>query len=367
MARPRTPHRRRTVSESEQREFVDVQQEHQQQQHDEQRHFDLSSSTQGLDGPIRRFQILKSTPVGLVCPQNIRFSVVDADAGIAQTGHIFDLSTPATEPIYVTNDLKWWKQRYFLPPSFEVFPGNAHKHGSRSQRTASRRVAQEGSEISGLPPSPPHDSLTFPDSRSRAHSTTGQTEKAYPVAEIKYRGWQGLTGMSVALTVYNITPEMHYHNHYSHALADDPDSTPDIRSRYLISRTGWKREYILTPGGYKWRSPSPVEKKDILAAPAVDDATPVGHGNLILEDADQTPVAVYKQRRDHEVLGTLTVLLQHVNETGSDGRNGHGQGHGHGHGHGKGNDGKITTEAVLASCLAVVTYERIGWQNLLGR
>ncbi|EXJ58383.1 hypothetical protein A1O7_05808 [Cladophialophora yegresii CBS 114405] len=354
MDRPRTAHHHRTVSEPEQREFLDVQQEH--QQHDEQR----VHATQEPDGPVRRFQILKSTPVGLVCPQNIRFSVVDVDAGIAQTGPIFDLSTPSNEPIFVTNDLKWWKQKYFLPPSFEVFRGPTHKHGSGSfKQTAGRqRVTQEG-EISGLPPSPLHDSLTF-ESRSSTHSTTGSAkEKAYPVAEIKYRGWQGLTGMSVSLTLYNITPEMHYRNHYTQTLANDLSSTPDIRSRYLINRTGWKREYIVTPGGYKWRSPSLGEKKGILASPAMDDATPVGHGNLILEDAEQTPVAVYKQRRDHDVLGTLTVFLWHVNESGTD----RGNGHGHAHGH----DSKITTEAVLASCLAVVTYERIGWQNLLGR
>jgi hypothetical protein len=360
MARPRATHRHRTVSEPEQREFCEVDQQQQQQQHDEQRGFEFDSA-QGLDGPVRRFQILKSSPLGLVCPQNIRFSVVDVDAGIAQTGHVFDLSTPSNEPIFVTNQLKWWKQKYILPPSFEIFPGDAHEHASRKQ--AGRRKGTQQGEITGLPPSPRHDILTF-DSGSSDSTMTSAQGKAYPVAQIKYRGWQGLTGMSISLTLYNITPEMHYYRHdYTHGLADDePSPTPDIRSRYLISRAGWKREYILTPGGYKWRSPSLPEKKDIFAAPAVDDATPTGHGNLILEDSAQVPVAVYKQRRDHEILGTLTVFLRHVNESRRDrerGRDGKNDSHGQ--------DGKITTEAVLASCLAVVTYERVGWQNLLGR
>ncbi|KIW66890.1 hypothetical protein PV04_06179 [Phialophora macrospora] len=359
MARPRATHRHRTVSEPEQREFVEVQQE-QQQQHDDdkQRRFEFDP-TPGLDGPVRRFQILKSTPVGLVCPQNIHFSVVDVDAGIAQTGHVFDLSTPSNEPVFVTNQLKWWKQKYILPPSFEIFPGDAHAHASRKQ--AGRRNGTQQGEITGLPPSPRHDSLTF-DSGGLSHGTTAPANgKAYPLAQIKYRGWQGLTGMSISLTLYNITPEMHYYHHdYTHGLVDNDDDqslTPDIRSRYLISRSGWKREYILTPGGYKWRSPSLPEKKNILASAAVDDATPVGHGNLILEDSEQNPVAVYRQRRDHDVLGTLTVFLRHVKESkrGRDGTNSHGQ------------DGKISTEAVLASCLAVVIYERVGWQNLLGR
>src|SRR6201996_814123 len=127
MAGTRSANHQRTVSEPEQREFFPVKPK--QLQHEQQRSpFEHNSdgTAEGLDGPIRRFEILKSTPLGLVFPQNVYFSVVDLDAGIAQTGYSIDLPTSSStgKPVFTTSQLKWWKQKMMLPPAFKVFHGS---------------------------------------------------------------------------------------------------------------------------------------------------------------------------------------------------------------------------------------------------
>lgn len=335
MAGSRTADIHRTIPESQQRELFEVVQ--QQSQLEQQRAFEFESGpSPRLDSHVRRLKILKSTPVGLVFPQSLYLSVIDVETGIASTGHSFEPSPSSSEPIFVTSELKWWKQKCILPPSFKVFPPSAHVQHKEAQR------GEDGAtgEIVGLPKSPNHESI---NSTSNVSLTGSKDQKPYPLAEIKYKGWQGLTRMSTLLTLYNMTPESHYQHADAPVLTQDLDSTPDIRSRYAIARTGWKREYTLTPGGYQWRAPTLREKKELFSTPALDDASLVGHGNLILENADAEVVAVYKQQRDYDVLGNLTVFL----ENGI-------------------TNGKISLEAVVASCLAVVVYERVGWQNLLG-
>jgi len=81
-----------------------------------------------------------------------------------------------------------------------------------------------------------------------------------------------------------------------------------------------------------------------MAIPAVDDGHPCASGNLVLSDPRSRLVAVYKQRRDYDVLGALTVFPDALHGAGP----------------------PVSIEAVVASCLAVVMYERVGWQNLLG-
>jgi len=273
--------------------------------------------------------------------------VKDLDAGIAHNGRSLDLSSD--EPLFVTDELKWWKQKYILPPSFEVFPGKAHEHGSW-KRTDEQRGTQP-CETTGPLSSPPHGRITFNSVPSRGQHK-GREQRPYPLAKIKYNGWEGLTHMSVSLTLYNITPDMHYHNSYSHNLADTVQSTPDDRSQYSILRMGWKREYVLDPGGHKWRSPSVLEKNSLMSKSALDDTIPIVHGNLILEDSEANLVAVYKQRRDWEILGNLTVFSKHAQTSTHETTNEQ--------------LGRMTVEAVVASCLAVVVYERVGWQNLWG-
>lgn len=336
MAGSRTTDIYRTIPESQQREFFEVIK--QQSKLEQQRAFEFeSSSSPRFDSHVRRLEILKSTPVGLVFPQSLYLSVIDVETGIASTGHSFEPSPSSREPIFVTSELKWWKQKYILPPSFKVFPRGADVPNRKALRAGDLATG----EIVGLPPSPNHENFQSTSNVSLARS---KDQKPYPLAEIKYKGWQGLTRMATFLTLYNMTPESHYQYTYSPVLTEDLDSTPDIRTRYAIARTGWKREYTLNPCAYQWRAPTLCEKKELFSVPYMDDASPVGHGNLILENADAEIVAVYKQRRDYEVLGSLTVFLDNGILSG-----------------------KISLEAVVASCLAVVVYERVGWQNLLGR
>ncbi|KAJ9609533.1 hypothetical protein H2200_005860 [Cladophialophora chaetospira] len=340
MARARTTFLHRAVSEPQQRELVTF------KQHEHQRGFECDRST-GFDSPVRRFEILKSTPLGVVFPQNVYFSVKDLDAGIAHSGYSSNLSSD--KPVFITNELKWWKQKYVLPPSFELFRGGDQGVGSRKPTNEPRRSHSD--EITGLPPASTHDGITVNHDSTHTRVGAGDPE-SYPLAKIKYRGWEGVTHFGVSLTLYNITPDMHYQNDFSNNLTQDFDSGPNIRSQYSIVRKGLKREYIFVPGNRKWRSPSSSEKNSLLSKSALDDTFPVVHGNLILEDSEANIVAVYKQRRDYEVLGNLTVFSNHVSGPRQDGRNEQ--------------EGKITVEAVVGSCLAIVVYERIGWQNLWG-
>ncbi|KIX02433.1 uncharacterized protein Z518_08374 [Rhinocladiella mackenziei CBS 650.93] len=273
---------------------------------------------------IRRFEILKSTALGLVFPQNLKLEVIDVDLGIARTGH--STSLESGRPVFETGIMKWWKEKYMLPPAFEIFPSHPKRH---------QKDPLQSNEIIGLPPSPPppHDSLAKFNSRPDQ-----EAEKPYPLAQIKYPGWQGISRMSIDLTLYNITPAMHY-DHNLHQLADRLDL--DIRSRWVVTRIGWKREYMMyNPAGtrmYKWR-----RSANTLTLPGVEDGHPRAHGNLQLEESDGRIVAVYKQRRDFRVLGALSLFMDVVKAP-------------------------MTVEAVVASCLAIVLYERLGWQNLLGQ
>lgn len=92
-----------------------------------------------------------------------------------------------------------------------------------------------------------------------------------------------------------------------------------------------------TTGVYRWRG-----SKKILDIPEMDDGFPKCNGNLKLEDPDAKLVAVYKQRRDHDVLGGLTVFTENLKAD-------------------------VPIEAVVSSCLAIVMYERVAWQNMFGQ
>ncbi|OAL32576.1 hypothetical protein AYO20_07886 [Fonsecaea nubica] len=392
-------------TESEQREFESLgEQQHRQFfESDEHRQFQHE-----WHGPIRRFEILKSATLGLVCPQNLVLSVVDVGARTVPTDHLTNISTLQSsrhEPAFVTSKMKWWKEKFFLPPSFQIFPGTAHQlhpqhTGLQGEEAAQTEIEGPGQLPRPHPPSQrsvrhiytnpsadPVDVLVKTKS-SKSLDGSKRDEDPYPLAEIKYQGLQGLTRMSISLTLYNISPEMHY--------SPSAQELHSIRSNYTIARRGWKREYTLSisPSSpvYKWHSPL-RHNSEVLSMPAVDDGFDLANGNLLLEDPHGTLVAVYKQRRDHQYLGALTIFLanvaggpsgvnhHHVKANGSEPRQRQEQGHGNGHGreyrqrertHGRGDGGiescdeRISIDAVVTSCLAVVMYERIGWQNLLG-
>jgi len=225
--------------------------------------------------------------------------------------------------------MKWWKEKYMLPPSFEIFPStpDAEAHLQPTQ--------QQSCEITGLPPSPSHDTIN--KSRKSKKNGAATQSKPWPLAQIKYPGWQGLSQMTIAMTLYHLS-QLACYEHTLH-------SPHDIRSRWTIARQGWARTYDLTcvPSTpqvphLQWRG-----SKKILDLPELEDGHPHANGNLKLEDAsnDNKLVAVYKQRRDLHVLGSLTVFSDNLKDT-------------------------VPVEVVVASCLAIVMYERIGWQNMFG-
>lgn len=196
-----------------------------------------------------------------------------------------------------------------LPPSFDIFP--------------SKHNPSQGNEVSGLV------------------QDQGSAEKPYPLAHIDYPGWQGLTQMTINMTLYNITREMHYEHNI------DPG---EPRSRWTVSRLETKREYIMkcttdsTLDGFIWHSLTPSE---LTSIPALDDGHPWAHGNIVLSGPDDSLIAAYKQRRDYRTLGSLVIftdILQHDDTTKP----------------------ILTIEAITASCLSIILYERVGWQNLLG-
>lgn len=270
--------------------------------------------------------------MGLVNPQNLQLKLVEVD--ICSTGTRVPtkefLSCP---PAFVTSDMKWWRTKMMLPPTFEMYPSDP-----QAPVTASGPVT----DLPGT-------------------ALPGTLEKPYPLAHIKYRGWQGFSHMTVDMTMYHFTRDMHFE-----PTLHTPDEGADIRSRWRISRVAWKREYDLTctsnpanstggdagssdqqsKGCYKWHSTPPSEFE---ANPAADDGYPRASGNLVLSDPQSRLVALYKQRRDSDVMGSLTVFPDALHDADS-----------------AAGGPTISLEAVVSSCLAVVVYERVGWQNLLG-
>ncbi|EXJ90287.1 hypothetical protein A1O1_03386 [Capronia coronata CBS 617.96] len=110
---------------------------------------------------FRRFEILKSSTLGLVYPQNLRLDVVDVDE---PTSIYLTSSTPR----FVTSLMKWWKVKVLPPPSCEIYSTNLD-YAYHEQ--------QYGNETTGAS-----------DRRISGHS-----QKPYPVAQIKYPGWEGMS------------------------------------------------------------------------------------------------------------------------------------------------------------------------------
>lgn len=356
MARARTTNARGTVGEPEQRELVEIKQH----KHQQKRFFepDESDEPDEQHTRVRRFEIRKSTALGLVFPQDFQLSVVDVDAGVANTAHHADLSLlsgTSTPPAFVTSDMKWWKVKYMLPPSFKLFPANPECKGkTMARQKSSSNSNSNSSEIVGLPSSPEHSDLRHRHAVD-AHQATDHDDP-YPLVQIKYPGWQGVSRTIIDLTLYSITREMHHQSSSFHNELDGDGGQQALRNYLTITRQGWSREYLMTPGAtsairgtYMWRSPGTASKSRILTQPAVDDGYPLANGNLVLEDTRHPGrlLAVYKQRRDWDVLGSLAVFVDRlgVEYEGEE---------------------RLSVAAVVGSCLAVVVYERVGWQNMWG-
>ncbi|EXJ80724.1 hypothetical protein A1O3_07008 [Capronia epimyces CBS 606.96] len=325
---------------------------------------------------IRRFEILKSTALGLVYPQNLQLEVVDVGVDVGGSSAFISTSTlSAPAPRLITSQLKWWKVLAMLPPSFAIYQSHPDLDlGYQDQyhkQQHEQYQQQHASEITRL--------------------QCNESFNPYPLAQIKYRGWEGISHLDIDMTVFNLTPAMHFDRTLHSSLDDqsDTDSDTDMRTRLTIRRVGAKRQYCMTCASrpsthsgsrYTWRS---RPKREILALPGVDDGHAAANGNLCLEDADGHIVAVYKQRRDYRVLGALTIFSQshprsrvhHSNSADEDSCRGETVAVADEH------DPvavapdehapvvvapAVTVVAVVASCLAIVLYERIGCLGLFG-
>ncbi|KAL2443579.1 hypothetical protein ABEF95_007204 [Exophiala dermatitidis] len=292
---------------------------------------------------VRRFEILKSTPLGLVFPQNLRLEVVDVDD---------DKGTDATG--FVTTEMKWWKVQFVVPPTFEIYPSSHPANEAKYELDQHKRHRRASSE-------------TDP-ALSSSSATKKDRREPYPVAKVEFPHVDNLWKLTVDITLYHITPAMHF----------DPTATgaedAALRTRWAIKQISCLgRQYSMTctnPGGrsgsgsgsYMWRS---RPKAEILALPGVDDGHPAVNGNLVLEDPDGRIVAVYKQRRDFKVMGALTMFLDTLepttttttaDEVSEPQPSGEAE-----------RAPRPTVEAVLASTLAVVLFERISFRSLMGK
>lgn len=252
--------------------------------------------------------------MGIVFPQNVQYQLRRLHVESSP------LEPPNLTSDFVSNDLKWWKQKYLLPPTIKIFASRLDSTANPQATSEITASSQNGkSKISKF-------QRHYPPATDR-----------YPFAIIKYPGWQGVTQFTIDLTLYHMTELMYY----------DPSTFPepatDLRSRWTIKRLGFSRQYTVSPvpsnsstAVLKWRS-----SKTILDIPELQDGYPKANGNLKLEDSDANLIAVYKQRRDWDVLGSITIFSDRLREG-------------------------VTAELVFASCLGIVTYERIGWQNGFG-
>ncbi|KAL2443592.1 hypothetical protein ABEF95_007435 [Exophiala dermatitidis] len=300
---------------------------------------------------VRRFEILKSTPLGLVYPQNLRLGVVDVDD---------DKGTDATG--FVTTEMKWWKVQFVVPPTFEIYPSshpaNEVKYGLDQHK---RRRSS-----SGTAPAP------------SSSSAKNDRAEPYPVAKVDFPHVDNLWKLTVDITLYHITPAMHF-DPTATTRTDDAAAaaahSDDLRTRWAIKQIRCLgRQYSMTcthPGGrngsnsYMWRS---RPKAEILTLPGVDDGHPAVNGNLVLEDPDGRIVAVYKQRRDFKVMGALTIFLDTLEPTTTTTTDIVSE-------QGQQPSGELeperaprpTVEAVVAGTLAVVLFERISFRSLVGK
>ncbi|KAG9777207.1 hypothetical protein KCU88_g4587, partial [Aureobasidium melanogenum] len=302
---------------------------------------------------VRRFEILKSTPLGLVYPQNLRLGVVDVDD---------DKGTDATG--FVTTEMKWWKVQFVVPPMFEIYP-SSHPANEVTYGLDQHKRRRSSSETAPAPSS---------------SSAKNDRAEPYPVAKVEFPHVDNLWKLTVDMTLYHITPAMHF-DPTATTRTDDAAAaaahSDDLRTRWAIKQIRCLgRQYSMTctnPGGrngsnssYMWRS---RPKAEILNLPGVDDGHPAVNGNLVLEDPDGRIVAVYKQRRDFKVMGALTIFLDTLEPmtttTTTDIVSAQGQQP----------SGELeperaprpTVEAVVASTLAVVLFERISFRSLVGK
>ncbi|CAL5869675.1 uncharacterized protein PFLUO_LOCUS3905 [Penicillium psychrofluorescens] len=229
----------------------------------------------------RLFNVWKDVALG----PNISYSLqVHPSGGRAQT----------PSPVFHTPRIPWYRQRYHLPASFDLYAGGTVIRSSKD-------------------PQPEPE-----DRRSHIH----------------YRGVEGVFTLRVDADIFS---------------QPDGASEPVKRCSVRIARKGIGRTYSVQI--YQDGSGSVQKfywKGSKAALSLVEDREHDGNGNLKFFAADrpQEILAVWQNRTDRRILGSLSVLA--TLDEGPDG----------------------VLEALVVSCLAVVLSERLsgrGWLGGLGK
>lgn len=254
--------------------------------------------------PYRLFHIFKDSPLSLgafsFCAQ------VQPAGGRAQT----------PSPAYHTPRLPAYRQRFYLPGPFQLYPGGNIERSGRK------------------PDIPP------------------QT----PVSKVRYRGWQGLIGMRAEATIYE--PRVFKFHNGIHStmnarLLDDEKNCAaqgyQAKSFMTIRRKGMGRSYRLEIKGYNAVTGHPANKTlywkgSKSALSLVENQKPNCNGNLklISPDNPDNVLAVWQNRTDRRIMGSLSII-DNIDE---------------------GQAGLL--EEVITSCLTVVMAERISGRGWVG-
>lgn len=208
-------------------------------------------------------------------------------------------------PIYHTLRIPWYRQGLYLPASFDLYTGG--------------NVVRSRKE----PPPEPRD--------RRAH--------------IHYCGFEGLLGLRVAIDLFQQDTQT--------VPAGSGGGSELVKHRSVgISRKGIGRTYRVdiehaeSVRTFYWKG----SKAALSLLESEDNEAVVhgGNGNLKFFAADQPSeiLAVWQNRTDRQILGSLNVIAQLDADT----------------------DGVL--EGLMASCLAIVVAERVsgrGWIGGLGK
>jgi len=255
--------------------------------------------------PYRVFHIFKDSPLSLgafsFCAQ------VQPAGGRAQK----------PSPAYHTPRLPAYRQRFYLPGPFQLYPGGNIERSGRNKPA-------------DIPP---------------------QT----PISQVRYRGWQGLLGMRAEATIYE--PRVFVFRNSidstNEKLRDNMENCASrsyrVKSFMTITRQGMGRTYRLEIKGYDPVTHHPATKtlywkgsKSALSQIENQKTRCNGNLKLISPDKPDNVLAVWQNRTDLRVMGSLNII-DNIDE---------------------GEAGLL--EEVITSCLTVVMAERISGRGWVG-
>ena len=209
----------------------------------------LDSKSSELGQLYRSFQVVKTSAMGLGAPQ-----------GFAVMIHPIGGTSQSPSPAYHTSRMWWTKQRPWLPASFDLYHGG------------------------GVP------------KRKSDH------EQNVKIAEVKYRGWEGMVGMKCDIEMNAKDHTLEFPNHVQH------DTT---MSRLQLKRKGIGRDYEMRIAGIDQGTSEILNWKGTKSAlGGVQDSAPHCNGNLklIRPGRGDGVLAVWKNRTDPLILGALHVF-----------------------------------------------------------